>query len=349
LNWGGFRKQCRRNCLGIFASPVGLVCLLGWRVSKLRLSILVFGPLLIVAASISLCERLRSDSTGPAGANHVLVSQVMADDTPQTAPEEKLVQACEQVADKLRPRLGDKCHLIVRPPMVIAGDMDEDDLETWHKETIGPAAAAMANRYFERAPDEPITVLLFEKESSYNHYAEKLYGDRNVSIYGYYKPRERVLVMNIGTGGGTLVHELTHALADFDFPKIPDWFNEGLASLHEQCRFRDDDDGPWIEGLENWRLPGLQKAIRGKRVGTLKSLVEGRDFRGAHEGLNYAQARYFCLYMQRHDVLEDFYRRFREHQADDPRGAASVLAMFPTLTWDDLDKDFREWALELGR
>jgi hypothetical protein len=319
-------------------------------VSKLRLSILVFGPLLIVAASFALSERLRSDSTGPASTNHVLVSHVMADETrPSAKPDGKLIRACAQVADTLRPRLGDECHVIERPPMVIAGDMDEDELDTWHKETIGPAAAAMANRYFDEPPSEPITVLLFKSETSYNHYAEKLYGDRNVSIYGYYKPRERVLVMNIGTGSGTLVHELTHALADFDFPKIPDWFNEGLASLHEQCRFRHDDQGPWIEGLENWRLPGLQKAIRKSRASTLKSLVEGQDFRGAHEGLNYAQARYFCLYMQRHEVLEDFYRRFRDHQADDPLGAKSVLAVFPTMSWDELDKDFREWALALER
>ncbi len=318
--------------------------------SKLRLSILILGPIVIVATSIALCDRLRSDSTGPPAANHVLVSQAMADETrPSATGDEKLVRACGQAADKLRPRLGAECHLIVRPPMVIAGDMDEDDLDTWHKETIGPATQAMASRYFQRSPNEPITVLLFSAEPSYNHYAEKLYGDRNVSIYGYYKPRERVLVMNIGTGGGTLVHELTHALADFDFPKIPDWFNEGLASLHEQCRFREDAGGPWIEGLENWRLPGLQKAIRKSRVGSLKSLIEGQDFRGAHEGLNYAQARYFCLYMQRHQVLEEFYRRFRDHQVEDPRGLASVLAVFPKFTWDELDADFRDWTLELKR
>ena len=233
--------------------------------------------------------------------------------------------------------------------MIVAGDLDEKQLAAWHHDTIGPAAQAMANRYFRRSPDAPITVLLFSGEGSYNLYAEKLFGDRNVSIYGYYKPQERVLVMNIATGGGTLVHELTHALADFDFPKIPDWFNEGLASLHEQCRFRHDDDGPWIEGLENWRLPALQKAIRKGRARPLKELIESKDFRGAHEGLNYAQARYFCLYMQRHGVLEQYYRRFRDHQQQDPRGLDSVLAVFPEQTWDQLDADFRQWVLNLER
>ncbi len=73
-------------------------------------------------------------------------------------------------------------------------------------------------------------VWLFTDEKPYAEHSLRIYGDKDVSVYGYYKPDKRVLVMNIGTGGGTLVHELTHALAAFDFPGQPDWFNEGLAS-----------------------------------------------------------------------------------------------------------------------
>jgi hypothetical protein len=333
-------------------------------VSKLRWFILAFGPIPLVAVSIALCDWLRSEPSGPPSANHVLsgnflvvrplVGRAMAGETPQprspvAAIDERLAGACRQVAEKLQSRLGAECHSIVRPPFVIAGDLGPEELDDWHQETVGPAARAMAARYFDHAPTEPITILLFSEKSSYDSYAEKLFGDRDVSIYGYYKPQLRTLVMNIATGGGTLVHELTHALADFDFPRLPDWFNEGLASLHEQCRFREDAAGPWIEGLENWRLPGLQKAIRSKRVRALESLVTEDDFRGTHEGLNYAQARYFCLYMQRQGVLEDFYRRFRDHQAADPHGAAAVRAVFPKLTWDELDGKYRDWVLTLKR
>ncbi len=214
-----------------------------------------------------------------------------------------LAAACDKVSAQLAPRLGAECHTIVRPPFVLAGDLKEEELDGWYRETIGPAMRAMANGLLDTLPDRPITVLLFSGESSYEHYGEKLFGDREVSIYGYYKPRERVLVMNIGTGGGTLVHELTHALVDFDFPKIPDWFNEGLASLYEQCRFYDDRNGPAIAGLENWRLPSLQKAIRAGKLRPLESLITGDDFRGRHQGLNYAQARYFCLYLERQGLL----------------------------------------------
>ena len=230
---------------------------------------------------------------------------------------------------------------------MLAGDLDEAELEAWHRETIAPAMLAMSHELLDRLPSQPITVLLFSGESSYNHYAEKLFGDRSVSIYGYYKPSSRTLVMNIGTGGGTLVHELTHALVDFDFSEIPDWFNEGLASLHEQCEFRDGEDGPTIAGLENWRLPGLQKAIRAGRLRSLESLLTGDDFRGRQQAMNYAQARYFCLYLQREGLLPKFYRTARRMHADDPHAVGALAAVVPDFSWTELDRTFQDWVLTL--
>jgi len=78
------------------------------------------------------------------------------------------------------------------------------------------------------------------------------------------------------------VHEMTHALIEFDFPKVPCWFNEGFASLFEQC----STAGGKIRGLVNWRLPLLQRAIGDKSVLTWKKLCEytGRDFYGTGRG-----------------------------------------------------------------
>ena len=161
-------------------------------------------------------------------------------------------------------------------------------------------------------------MLLFRGEESYNRYSAAAFGDSNVSIYGYYKPSARTLLVNTATGTGTLLHELTHALTAFEMPDAPDWFNEGLASLHEQCQFRSDDRGPWIEGLANRRLAGLQNVIRQQRLRPLADLMEQDDFRGARIGTNYAQARYFCLYLQRQGKLEEFFRELAEHRDADP-------------------------------
>jgi hypothetical protein len=242
--------------------------------------------------------------------------------------------------------------VIVHSPFVIAGDLSEDELDAWHRRTIRPAAEAIANCYTKVAPTAPITILLFADERSYRSYAEKLFSDRGVSVYGYYKPSLRTMVMNISTGGGTLVHELTHALVDFDFPAIPDWFNEGLASLHEQCRFRTDEGGikgPSIEGLVNWRLPALQKAIAEGRLRPLEELIGSDDFRGRLEGLNYAEARYFCLYLQERGLLQKFYRAFRDDRRPDRLGLKTAKAMFPDQSWDELNLAFRRWAAGLKR
>ncbi|MHB1033991.1 MAG: hypothetical protein ACYC35_08180 [Pirellulales bacterium] len=326
--------------------------------SKLRLLILVFGPIPIVAGSFTLSQWVRSDPDLAVRKNLVVVrGQEPLDEgdwaleprraaNPGSPAAPQLDKACRAVAADVSRQLGPAGHAIVRPPFVVAGNLSEAELDGWHRRTIGPAARSMASAYFSVPPDRPITVLLFAGARSYSDAAKKLYGEEGVSVYGYYKPNLRTLVMNIDTGGGTLVHELTHALAAFDFPELPDWFNEGLASLHEQCRIREDESG--LEGLVNWRLAALQEAIHENRLRSLASLIGG-DFRGETEALNYAQARYFCLYMQRQGVLGDYYRKFRARHRQDPLGLATVAGVFPDQTWDELDRGFRRWVLALKR
>lgn len=350
--------------------------------SHIRWLILILGPLPIVGSSWALSAWLKAEPDSGALRNDVVA--LAAADLPAPAAQEKpapqpvtlgsertqrvvnrpasapaeasrtdrspsdLTQACAQAAAKLEKTLGPECRVLARPPFVVAGDMEPTDLEAVYDSSIVPAARAMWNSYFVTQPDQCVTVLLFRTEQSYNRYCEKLFGDGRISVYGYYKPQVRTLVLNLGTGAGTLVHELTHALVDFDFPDVPQWFNEGLASMHEQCRFREGQRGPWIEGLVNWRLKGLQQTIRQKRLRSLESLVDTGDFRGPLEGTNYAQARYFCMYMQRRGVLEEFYRTFRTDRAHDPRGHESVAKVFSKMTWAELDRDFQRWVLDLA-
>lgn len=258
---------------------------------------------------------------------------------------EELKSRCAAVAKDWAARFEGDGRVIAESPFVIAGNLSEADLLDWHRRTIAPAAKAIAASYTKQAPTSPVVILLLADEKSYRAAAAKHFGDRNVSVYGYYKPSQRTMVMNIATGGGTLVHELTHALVDFDFPEIPDWFNEGLASLHEQCRFRADGSG--MDGLVNWRLPALQKAIAEKRLRTLEELIGSDDFRGRLEGLNYAQARYFCLYLQERGLLKKFYQAFRDVQKDDRLGLKTAKALFPDQSWEEINLAYRRWAAGL--
>ena len=324
--------------------------------NRFRWLILLLGPLPIVGSSWTLSAWFRSESEMTPVRNSVLgtrgVDPASAHSQPAARGHQQrsaeLVRACKLAATKWKSDLGPECEVMVGSPFVLAGDLSRAELSGWLHETIEPAVRAMERSYFRQRPTAPVSVLLFGSERSYNHYTQTLFGEAGISIYGYYKPQKRTLILNIATGDGTLLHELTHALIGFDFPEAPDWLNEGLASLHEQCRFRASEQGPWIEGLANWRLAGLQDVIRQQQLRSVASLLEERSFRGPREGTNYAQARYFCLYLQSKGRLGDFYRDFRDNCTTDPHGSLTLARFFPEQNWQQLDQDFQRWALELA-
>jgi hypothetical protein len=206
----------------------------------------------------------------------------------------------------------------------------------------------MAHCYFQEAPDRPITVLLFSGESTYRGCAERLFFDRDISRFGYYKPGRRTILVNLAWGDGPLLHELTHALMAFDFPDAAAWLSEGLASLHETSRIRQEGRESTLEGLVNWRLEVLKGRIRDGRLPPLERLVGVSSLHDEAEAMNYAQARYFCMFLQRKGVLADFYHRYRAGHHEDPRGQRAVLAMFPGYDWGDLDAEFGRWVMSLS-
>jgi len=158
-------------------------------------------------------------------------------------------------------------HYTTGGPFLIAGDGTEAQLARYRDGTVLAATRALQATYFDKHPAEPVLILLFEKPEPYKRLAKKWFGDDDVPHFGFFRRADHVMLMNVGTGTGTLVHEMVHALMSPDFPDVPDWFNEGLASLYEQCSLGTDT----ITGHENWRLPDLQTAIRKKTLRPSKS------------------------------------------------------------------------------
>jgi len=151
--------------------------------------------------------------------------------------------------------------------------------------------------------------------------------------------------MNIATGGGTLVHEIVHPFMAANFPACPAWFNEGLGSLYEQCGERDGR----IRGRTNWRLAGLQKAIRKKQVPPFKTLCSTTDgqFYSQDKGTNYAQARYLCYYLQEHGLLRKFYHCFRADSEKDPTGYNTLKRVLGREDMGAFKKEWEAYVLKL--
>ena len=229
-------------------------------------------------------------------------------------------------------------------PFVIGGDASAARLKEYRDNTILAAMRALNATYFNTDPSEPVLILLFENAESYQRLAKKWFGDDDVPHYGFFRRSDHTMLMNVGTGTGTLVHELVHALIAPDFPDVPDWFNEGLASLYEQCSIHGDA----IRGHENWRLGDLQEAIEKDQLRTLRQLVEDAEFyNDAHVGMNYAQARYLLMYLQEKDLLKKYYQDFRENIEADPTGLKTLEKTIAPSALEQFEADWRKWVITL--
>lgn len=258
--------------------------------------------------------------------------------TPAPAPPKALDFDAHLI--ELQKRLpSEDFHHIVQSPFVVIGDGPKEMVELTSRRTVKWAVDLLKKDFFPQDPDHIIDVWLFKDRESYLKHNLLLWNEVPSTPFGYYSSANRVLVMNIATGGGTLVHEIVHPFMAANFEACPSWFNEGLASLYEQCRERDGK----IMGLVNWRLDGLQDAIKEGTLPTFEELLATSDYEfyeGAHSGTNYGQARYLCYYLQSQGLLRKFYKEFAANADKDPTGVATLRKV---LGRDDLIAFQKDW------
>lgn len=313
--------------------------------SLLRLAFLTLGPLVLVAGAYALTVGPVASDNRAAAAFAQQMDEAEARSAKSRANEQVILQeACTLASQELLARLPAECRSIVHVPFVLAGDMTSDELESAYRELVLPVTNALSRSYFDRRPDQPILLVALRTEASFQAAAQQLDGYTPRTYAGYYNRAERRVVANLETGQGTLAHELTHALAQFDFPKMPEWFDEGLASLHEETEFT--PDGLQLAGIVNWRLKLVPEALRAGKLPPLDLLIRTQSFRGEGEGLNYAVVRAFCLYLQDRGLLCHFYRKFKSHVPDDPSGLATLCELLGKQSCTEVDEGFRNWVRE---
>jgi hypothetical protein len=291
--------------------------------------------LLAISAACGTTEApSRKSAAEPTPATRPDEAQVDAESgSPPPAPDD--MRQCKARVAEMAP---EGFAVLEAPPFVVTGDLEPRELRRFTERTIRWAVDRLRTGFFDAEPTSAISIWLFSGAESYSRHSLELFGRRPDTPFGYYSPRHRALVMNIATGGGTLVHEIVHPFVEADFPDCPPWLNEGLGSLFEQCVEREGR----IHGLANWRLPGLVRAIRSGNLPAFEELfaLDDHEFYEQDPGTNYAQSRYLCLYLQERGLLRRLYREFRDNVADDPRGVATLRGL---LGVDDLDAFQREW------
>jgi len=236
--------------------------------------------------------------------------------------------------------------IVVQRPFVVIGDEPEAVVKEHAETTIKWAVEKLKQDFFTEDPKEILDIWLFKDADSYQKHARLLFNDNPSTPYGYYSRSQKALIMNISTGGGTLVHEIVHPFVEANFPSCPSWLNEGLGSLFEQCAEKDGH----IHGYVNWRLPGLQKAIKAGEVGSFKDLMamDANAFYGDSRGVNYAQSRYLLYYLQQKGLLVSFYKQFHANQKTDPTGFKTLQSILGERDMVLFQRKWQKFVLDLN-
>lgn len=164
-----------------------------------------------------------------------------------------------------------------------------------------------------------------------------------------------------GTTIGTLLHELFHLTVRRDFGDIPQWLDEGMASLYEVCEVRGID----FIGIPNWRGEVLQKLWHLKPE--LEELISSKwfafDMPSEYEDSTAdeeavlkqaaltAMGRYFILYLQDKGKLVNVFKSFKESSfcslIDDINEYKLLLLQAGYgEPFSVIDQDFQQWLLE---
>lgn len=230
--------------------------------------------------------------------------------------------------------------VFVVPPFVVTGDGEE--LQRQHEGLVTWARDHLREQHFPRDPDRPWTVWLLSDDQAYRETAVALFGREPTTPFGF--ARDETLVMNIATGGGTLVHEMVHPYVWANTSDPPPWIDEGLASLYEATIER---DGRMV-GLVNWRLEGLEDAIRREDVPSFRWLTSRTvdQFYDEDPGTNYGQSRYLMLWLQEHDRLDGFWRAWTASRDADPTGYGA-LADAVGGDLHEFQRHWEAWVLSL--
>lgn len=238
-------------------------------------------------------------------------------------------------------------HIRTGAGYVIVSDLPETaprNVTVWEG-VLQQATHVLKREYFTVGKGEEVMVYLFRDKTSYAEHVQRLWNEPVVSPYGYYIASENRIVCNGATGPGTLVHELVHALMEPDFPDAPVWLSEGMASLYEHSDLRNNS----IRGLDNWRLPDLQTNLDTAKYLLLTTLFDMSydEFSANDISAHYAEARYFCMFLEEKGLLRSLYADMRN--ANDHGGsAASLLEHLYGAPLTEIEQAFRIWAGRRG-
>jgi hypothetical protein len=201
--------------------------------------------------------------------------------------------------------------------------------------TVGEAAVSVVQRTvdalyagpFAHRPDKSVVVWVYSSQRPFERETAFLRIPRNEPPgLGLYDPTRRVIfTWTDGAGLGSISHEIAHPLEIADFPRAPAWVLEGIPSLFESVDLSHPGE---IRPKAHFRLQTLRDTLASKdadlaasiRLDALFAMVDDASFREAPVYLHYAISREALRWLSDTGKLWPWYRDFRDHALEDPRG-----------------------------
>ncbi len=92
-----------------------------------------------------------------------------------------------------------------------------------------------------------------------------------------------------------------------------------------------------------------RRAIKAGDVPSFKELTGTTDsgFYGDNAGINYAQARYLCYYLQERGKLTQFYHEFVANQKEDSTGYKTLRQILAENDMDAFQKKWEKFVMNL--
>lgn len=211
-------------------------------------------------------------------------------------------------------------------------------------------------------PAQYITLYLLPNISAVRQVADRVHGlDVSPSTLGYsFQDDLSAVGMIRGTQSGTLMHELFHLLVRSSFGDIPQWLDEGIASLYEVSA---EQNGRYV-GLPNWRgrvldnawnlRPSISEVVASPWFAFDRVDGGGGGYMMPAEraAVHLATARYLTLYLQERGELTRIFNAFRTRDPgayDDPGRAGVAIVEQGIGDMGRAQRDYDIWLRQVVR